>query len=136
MKKIFLIAFLYFAVSTGLNAQGIGETWLLNNVEIAETTINGITHQEISKTDQIALRSLMGPKEIIFLSDSKLSYKRMGSDSFETFSYTKKGKTLEIELSECLLKLDIEANESVLLLSENKNIDESHTVKIIYSYTK
>lgn len=136
MKRFFLIATLFFAILSGLNAQSIGNTWLLSKVEITETTISGSTHKEIATADTNSLLDLMGPKEVIFLSDDKLSYKRMSSDSFETFLYTKAGKTLAIELSECLLKLYIEAKKSKMQLSENKKINEDHTITIIYSYTK
>ena len=136
MKKLILIAALCFAILNGLNAQNIGETWLLSKVDIAETINGNTTHQEILATDTKALTYLMGPKEIVFLSDSKLSYKRMDSDNFEAFLYARNGETLKIELSECLLQLNIKVKESEMLLSENKNIDENHSVIITYSYTK
>ncbi|MDR0660138.1 MAG: hypothetical protein LBG19_04925 [Prevotellaceae bacterium] len=136
MKRIVPTIMLCFFAVCGLKAQNVGDKWSLDKVITTETTSDGITKKEISATDYHALANLIGPKEIIFTSTNKLSYKRMENNDFETFPYTKTGKTLQIELSECLLRLDIEVNKSAMTLSENKTIDEDHTVKITYNYTK
>lgn len=136
MKRILLITILSLISICGAKAQNIGETWTLNKVEIIETTANGTTTKEIPATETNTLSNLLGPKEMVFLEKDQLKYKRMNDDSFEIFSYSRAGNTLEVELSECLLKVDIETKSSAILLSENKNIDEHHTVKITYSYIK
>lgn len=136
MRKIILIAIICFAISNGISAQNIGETWLLSKVDITETINGSATHREISATDTNGLAYFIGPKEVVFVSANELRYKRMASDDFEVFSYSKSGNTLAIELSECLLTLDMEIAGTEMSLSEHKNINENHTVIITYSYTK
>ncbi len=136
MKKIILATILCFAISNGLNAQATGETWSLDKIKITETTANDTIYREITDTLEALLLGLLGPEEIVFVSANELSYKRIGGDDFEIFPYTRNGKALEIELTECSIKLDMEIIESEMNLSENKDINENHTVTITYSYTK
>ncbi len=83
MRKIILIAIICFAISNGISAQNIGETWLLSKVDITETINGSATHREISATDTNGLAYFIGPKEVVFVSANELRYKRMASDDFE-----------------------------------------------------
>lgn len=140
MKQLLLLIALFTITIGGIQAQQTNEKWLLEKVTVTETVDNEVKSTEILKADSYQLAQLIGPEEITFVSSTLLRYKRMGSDTLETFSYSQVGNSLEIELSECLLKLTTGNTTSAPTLTERKEgtnaKGENFTVEIVYYYSK